>query len=139
MTKGQKGFSIIEMVVVCVIIGIIASIAIPLVRRAVMFAENGSTNATMKIMLQAQAVHLTQKGRYARLDEVNTIQNGTLGKVTGNKLYRGKFEYEMVPENPTDEELKIGFRIKASRYMGDTSIPYVVEITQAGYVSEIFP
>lgn len=138
MNKKQEGFSITEMVIVVVIVGIIAAISIPLVSQALTFAENGSTNATLKVMLSVQSVHFSQKGRYARLDEINTIQNGTLGQVASNKLQRGKFEYKMVPDNPTDEELKNGFRIVATRNVGN-AIPYVMEVTQSGYVAEIFP
>lgn len=137
--KNQMGFSLIELLLVVVIVGVIASIAVPLLTKGIMAAENGSTNATLKIMLQAQSLHFVQKNRYARLDEVNNIQNGNLGSVTGGKLYRGKFEYEMVPTTPTDDELKSDFRIRATRVVGDTALPYVMEITSEGYASQIFP
>lgn len=137
--KNQMGFSLIELLLVVVIVGVIAVIAVPLLTKGIAAAENGSTNATLKIMLQAQALHFVQKNRYARLDEVNAIQNGTLGSITGDKLIRGKFEYEMVPLNPTDEELKSTFRIKATRAIGNLSLPYVMEITPQGYASQIFP
>lgn len=137
--KNQSGFSLIELLLVVVIVGVIATLAVPLLTKGIMAAENGSTNATLKIMLQAESLHFAQKNRYARLNEVNSIQNGNLGSVTEDKLYRGKFEYEMVPTNPTDDELKADFRIKATRIVGDTSLPYVMEITSEGYASQIFP
>ena len=137
--KNQIGFTLIELILVVVIIGVIAVIAIPLLTRAINAAENGSTNATLKVMLQTQITHYVQKSRYARLDEVNNYQNGSMGTITGDKLYRGKFEYEMVPTNPTDDELKTTFQIKATRVIGDTSLPYVMEITPEGYTSQIFP
>ncbi len=136
--KNQSGFSIIELLLVVVIVGIIASIAVPLFSRGINAAENGSTNATLKIMVQAQSLHFVQKNRYARLDEINAIQNGSLGTMDNDKLRRGKFEYELVG-NPTDEELKATFTIRATRVIGDTSLPYVMEITPLGYSSQIFP
>lgn len=137
--KNQMGFSLIELLLVVVIIGVIAAIAVPLFQRGIMAAENGSTNATLKVMLQSEVAHFVQNNRYARLDEINNAHNGSLGTVTDGKLYRGKFEYEMVPSNPTDDELKATFRIKATRVVGDTSFPYVMEITPEGYASQIFP
>lgn len=136
--KNQKGFSLIELLLVCVVIGIIAAIAVPLLMKGIMAAENGSTNATLKIMLQDQTAFFVQKSRYARLDEINAIHDGTLGDIVDDKLIRGKFEYELVG-NPTDEELKTTFRIKATRAIGDTSLPYVMEISPEGYASQIFP
>lgn len=137
--KNQTGFSLIELLLVCVIVGVIAAIAVPLLARGIMAAENGSTNATLKIMLQDQTAFFAQKNRYARLDEINAIHNNVLGDMVGDKLVRGKFEYEMIPTNPTDDELKTTFQIKATRVVGDTTMPYVMEINPQGYVSQIFP
>ena len=89
-------------------------------------------------MLQDQTAFHVQKNRYARLDEINAIHDGTLGDITDEKLYRGKFEYELVGD-PTDDELKATFRIKATRVIGDVADPYIMEITPEGYVSQIFP
>lgn len=136
--KNQMGFSLIELLLVCVVVGVIATIAIPLLMKAAMAAEDTSTNATLKVMIQDQTAFHVQKSRYARLDEINAIHDGTLGSITDEKLYRGKFEYELVGD-PTDEELKGTFRIKATRIIGDTSDPYIMEITPEGYVSQIFP
>lgn len=136
--KNQKGFSLIELLLVCVVIGVIATIAIPLLMRASSAAENQSTNATLKVMLQDQTAFYVQKNRYGRLDEINAIHDGTLGTIDNKKLYRGKFEYELVGD-PTDDELKTEFRIKATRVVGDASDPYVMEITPEGYTSQIFP
>jgi len=136
--KNQMGFSLIELLLVCVVVGVIATIAVPLLMKATMAAEDTSTNATLKIMLQDQTAFHVQNNRYARLDEINAVHDGSLGSITDNKLYRGKFEYELVGD-PTDEELKATFRIKATRIIGDTSTPYTMEITPEGYVSQIFP
>lgn len=136
--KNQSGFSIIELMLVVVIACVIAAIAVPLLTKGIKATENGSTNATLKIMVQAQSLHFAQKNRYARLDEINAIQNGSLGTMEDDKLMRGNFEYELVG-NPTEEDLKATFTIRATRVLGDTSLPYVMEITPQGYSSQIFP
>jgi prepilin-type N-terminal cleavage/methylation domain-containing protein len=135
----QSGFSLIELLLVVVIIGVIASIGVPVFRRSLAAAENSSTNATLKVMLSAQTTFYSQNGRYGRLDEINNLHNGSLGQVTTNQLTRGKFTYEMIPATPTNAQLKDGFQIKATKatIVGDS--PYIIDITHAGYSAQIFP
>ncbi len=138
--NNQKGFSLIELILVVTIIAIVAAIAIPSLTKAVAAAENGAAISTLKAIFLAEATLFSQKNRYSRLDEVNTFQNGTLGDITPtNTLLRAKYEYEMIPTVPTDEELKTGFRIKASRVVDAAQLPYVLEMNQNGEVVQITP
>ncbi|CAN5707222.1 hypothetical protein BH20ACI4_BH20ACI4_11150 [soil metagenome] len=140
MKNNQKGFSLIELILVVLMIGIIASIAIPSLTKAVAAAENGSTLATMKTIQLVQSTIFSQKSRYGNLDEINQIQNGSLGQVAGNQLTRGKFLYEMLPADPTSDELKVGYVIKASRTsFSANEPPYVVQMDQTGITTPIFP
>lgn len=140
MKKNQKGFSLIELILVIVIITVIAAIAIPSLSKAVSAAENGSTLATMKTIQLAQSTIFSQKNRYGTLDEVNQLQNNSLGQVNNNQLTRGKFLYEMIPANPTPDELRIGYTISASRpIIGPNQLPYVVQMDQTGFTTPIFP
>jgi type II secretory pathway pseudopilin PulG len=121
-------------------IGIIAAIAVPSLTKAVTAAENGSTLATMKTIQLAQSTIFSQKNRYGNLNEVNQFQSNSLGQVTSNQLFRGKFLYEMIPANPTPDELKLGYIIKASRIsVGPNEIPYIVEMNERGVTTPIFP
>jgi prepilin-type N-terminal cleavage/methylation domain-containing protein len=135
----QGGFSLIELLLVVVIIGVIATIGIPNFIRGIAAAENGSANSTMKVILSSQTSFYSQNGRYARLDELNRLHQDTLGIVASNQLTRGKFTFEMIPANPTDAQLKDGYMIKASRPGGGGNLPYVVEITEGGFNTPIFP
>ena len=138
--KNQSGFSLIELILVVVIISVIAAIAVPNLTKAFAAAENGSTIATMKTIQLTQTTSYSQKSRYARLDEVNEYQNNSLGDVINNQLFRGKFLYEMIPANPTDDELKSGFIVKATRNTNvPDPIPFVLELNERGFVTPIFP
>lgn len=130
--QNQSGFSLIELLIVVVVIGIIAAISVPSFNKAIGAAENGSTQSLMRSMLMVQSMHFTQKNRYGRLDEINTLQNGTFGTVVSNSIQRGKFKIEMVPANPTDAQLREGFTIVATRTADHTGVPYVVTIDQGG-------
>lgn len=138
-TNRQNGFSLIELLLVVVIIGVIATIGIPNFISGIAAAEHSSANATMKVMLGSQTAFYSANGRYARLDELNTLHHDSLGQITGNQLIRGKFTYEMVPATPTNAELKDGFRIKASRPVGLDGLPYVVEFNEVGFSTQLFP
>lgn len=137
--NNSKGFSLIELLLVVTIVAVIAVISVPNFIRGLQSAENGSANATMKVMMSAQTSFFSTNGRYGRLSELNSLHQNSIGIEVGNQLIRGKFSYEMIPANPTDDQLKSGFAIKATRPAGAASLPYVVEINERGYTTPIFP
>ncbi|MCA1608424.1 MAG: prepilin-type N-terminal cleavage/methylation domain-containing protein, partial [Acidobacteria bacterium] len=54
MPKQQKGFSLIELLLVVVIVGIIAALAVPALQKGLWAAENGSAFATLRAISSAQ-------------------------------------------------------------------------------------
>ncbi len=114
-TRNEKGFSIVELLIVVVIIGILAAVAVPALQRAVAAAENRSVHATMRTMSSAQATFFSQNQRFARLDELNRLNSNGLGTLDVNRIFRNNFTFEMSPLDPSDVELKDGYNIAAYR------------------------
>lgn len=134
--SNEKGFSLIELLLVVVIIGIVAALAVPALQRAVTAAENRNVFATMRTMNSSQAMFFSQNQRFARLSELNSINQNNLGTTVVDRLIRGKFTFEMSPLNPTDLELRQGYLIGAFRDAG--GVTYRYELTSVG-VQRILP
>jgi prepilin-type N-terminal cleavage/methylation domain-containing protein len=135
-TNPQAGFSLIELVLVVVIIGIIVAIAIPNFQAASHAAENGSAYSLMRSIASSELSFYTAHGRYGRLDELTPSTGSALGDVIGPRLYRGKFLYEMIPLTPTDDEIKNEYKIAGIRTL---SMDVRYEVTQTGVIQQIYP
>lgn len=135
----QSGFSLIELLLVIVIIGILSTITFPFLYKAKNNAENGNAFASMRTISSGQVNYFSSNGRFARLNELNTSQTGSLGSVAGTDLTRGKFTFQMSPPTPTDAQLRSGYTIIATKAVTGSETPYVIRLTQTGYIEPILP
>jgi type IV pilus assembly protein PilA len=69
--KGQKGFSLVELLVVIIIIGIIAAIAIPNLLSTLGAANEKAAVGTLRTIHSAQTTYLSREGEYGEIDDLN--------------------------------------------------------------------
>ncbi len=112
--KKNNGFTLVELLLVVVIIGMLAAIAVPSLSSSRDAAESAATVAHLRTVHTNQAMFRVTRGRYGRLAELNNFANGTLGRAVNTTLRRGEFTYLMFPV-PTDRSLGTGYTIHAYR------------------------
>jgi prepilin-type N-terminal cleavage/methylation domain-containing protein len=95
----QKGFSLIELLLVVTIVGILSTIAIPSLLSARDAAEAAETVGTLRTMHTTQIAYHFHNDRYGRLNELNSWAGSSLGTTVGRNLRKGNYEYLGFPSS----------------------------------------
>ena len=121
--KKENGFTLVELLLVVAIIGMLAAIAVPSLSGSRDAAQSAAAVAHLRTIHTNQAMYRLSRSRYARLGELNTFVDGTLGSTVSTTLRRGEFIYMMFP-NPTDSSLARGYILHAYRLRGGRLISH---------------
>jgi prepilin-type N-terminal cleavage/methylation domain-containing protein len=99
-TKGDKGFTLIELIVVIAVLGVLATLIIPKVVGVKSDAETKAMDANARIIKNALERYYLEHGTYPeRLEE---LEGGYLDKIPGSFKYTPKNngkDYDLTPNN----------------------------------------
>src|SRR3954462_3117582 len=95
----QRGFSLIELMIVVAIIGIIAAIAIPYLNQAKQASQSASAISSLRTINSAQASYRQAAGQYGTLTQL-----GNANYIADPNLSSGrKSDYTFTITNPDDQ------------------------------------
>ena len=136
MLKGsnQSGFSMVELLMVVVIVGLLATVAVPSLLSSRDAAEKAATIGALRTIHSYQTTYLAQRGRYARINELNAYFTNTLGTTSGSRVLRGKYTYINGLTNRTT--LATRYQLWAIKYVGSRAeTTFVME--QGGVIEAV--
>ena len=134
----QKGFSLIELLLVVVIVGVVAAVAIPAYQKGMWAAENGSAFSALRTINSTQVQFYSQNSRFGTLPEIQKMLNGSIGVLIDDKVVKGRYVFEMTPTTATPDDLKTNYTISAVRSVTGSTV-YRYEVNESGKITQILP
>jgi type IV pilus assembly protein PilA len=131
----QSGFSLIELLIVVVVIGVVAALAVPAFQKGIRAAENGSTFAVMRSIGSSQVMFFSQNNRFAKLGELQTMMGNGIGVTTGDSVVRGPYVFELTTP---EDQLGTRYVITATRTTVNETV-YKYELNQSGKIRRLLP
>lgn len=139
MKKNQKGFSLVELIIVVAIVGIIATVCLPYLKKAKNASENAAMYASLRTITSTQIDFFAQNSRYALLSELNKFRNNSLGTTTDENIRRGTFLLDMGVSDASDPTLRYDFTITATKVFDAADVPYVISVNSSGQIKQLTP
>ncbi len=129
--KSRKGFTLIELMVVIFIVGILAAVAIPLMRGRIDAAKWSEGRAIMGTVATGLRAHVVEEGSnfapVPTLAELGFAANDLDGTYfTGGESGKGDFRWVINDDDPLD------FLITATAPVGEITTPSQVTLDHAG-------
>jgi type IV pilus assembly protein PilE len=92
MKQAQRGFTLIELMIAVVVIGILSAIAIPNYRNYVQKAERGAAKAVMLNLMQTEERYFTNNGTYLAIAALPTAAPAGWQNYSGSSTTSVKYD-----------------------------------------------